>query len=429
VYAWLSRHPRLVDGIPAFLLGLLAVTQTVAQRHSPALLSVLAILMVAPIVVRRAHPVAAFAWSAAVGAVVVLIPGSKPNSADLAILILIYTVAKYGSRRASLPALAVCVGGSIVGALMWIPGIDGSALTSILFIGPAVISWVLGDSMRYRRAYLLALEDRAARLEAERDAQAKVAAAAERARIARELHDVIAHNVSVMVVQADGAGYALQHEPDRTRQALAAIAQTGRDALTEMRRLLGVLRDGDEGAHLAPQPGLAQLRELVDQARLAGMSVSLTVDGEPRPLPEGAELAAYRVVQESLTNTRKHAGLAVAASVTLRFQPGCLVLRVTDNGRGAAAAGGAGHGLAGMRERIAMYGGTMEAGPMPDGGFQVTAWLPVPGQQPVANGRGPARLAGQRGPAAPAEQASQRLGAVQPGAASAPAGQQPGGAG
>src|SRR5215472_3312020 len=226
--------------------------------------------------------------------------------------------------------------------------------------------------MRYRRAYYAGLEERAAQLERDRDAQARIAAAAERARIARELHDVIAHNVSVMVVQADGASYALRSEPDRT-----AISQTGRQALAEMRRLLGILRSDDQQADLAPVPGLDQLRELLDQARRAGMSVSLTLEGAARPLPEGAELAAYRVVQESLTNTRKHGGLAAAAAVTLRYEPDALVLEVTDDGLGAAAIGdGPGHGLTGMRERIEMYGGTVQAGPLPGGGYQVTARLP-----------------------------------------------------
>ena len=188
---------------------------------------------------------------------------------------------------------------------------------------------------------------------------------------------MIAHNVSVMVVQADGASYALHSDPERAGQALAAISHTGRKALTEMRRLLGVLRSGDERADLAPVPGLDQLRELVDQARQAGMSVSLSLDGPPRPLPEGAELAAYRVVQESLTNTRKHGGLAAAAAVSLRYEPDGLVLQVTDDGLGAAAAAdGPGHGLTGMRERIEMYGGTIHAGPLPSGGYQVTARLP-----------------------------------------------------
>jgi signal transduction histidine kinase len=248
----------------------------------------------------------------------------------------------------------------------------------VVFCATALVAWVLGDSMRYRRGYYAALEERAARLEREADAQAQIATAAERARIARELHDVIAHHVSVMVVQADGAGYALETSPERARQALAAISATGRQALTEMRRLLGLLRSGDTQVQLAPQPGLGQLRELVAQARAAGMSVSLTQEGAPRPLPEGAELAAYRVVQESLTNTRKHAGPAAAAAVTLRYAEVGLVVQVSDDGRGAgAAADGTGHGLAGMRERVEMYGGTMTAGPLPRGGYQVTARIPA----------------------------------------------------
>jgi len=287
----------------------------------------------------------------------------------------------------------VCLVGASVAVARWVPAQTGLVqqvlLAGVIFSGTALVAWVLGDSMRYRRAYLTALEGRAARLERERDVQAQIATAAERARIARELHDVIAHNVSVMVVQADGASYALRTDPERAGQALAAISHTGRKALAEMRRLLGILRSGDEPAGLAPVPGLDQLRELVEQARQAGMSVSLSLDGPPRPLPEGAELAAYRVVQESLTNTRKHGGLAAAAAVALRYQPDGLVLQVTDDGLGAAAgAEGPGHGLTGMRERIEMYGGTIHAGPLPGGGYQVTARLPsaAPADQPVLDG-------------------------------------------
>jgi signal transduction histidine kinase len=256
-----------------------------------------------------------------------------------------------------------------------------------------VLVWVLGDSMRYRRGYYAALEDRAARLEAERDAQAKVAAAAERARIARELHDVIAHHVSVMVVQADGAGYALHSDVATAETALKAISSTGRQALTEMRRLLGVLRTTGDQAGLAPVPGLDELRELLDQARSAGLAVTYTLTGTPRDLPDGAELAAYRVVQESLTNTRKHAGLAASAAVKLRYEPDGLTVEVTDDGMATPAGEPAGHGLAGMRERIAMYGGTVQAGPLPGGGFRVLAKLPCepaagcpPGAPPEGNG-------------------------------------------
>ena len=232
--------------------------------------------------------------------------------------------------------------------------------------------------MRYRRAYYAALEGRAARLERERDAQAQIAAAAERARIARELHDVVAHNVSVMVVQADGASYALDNSPERARQALLAIASTGRQALTEMRRMLGVLRSDDGATGVAPLPGIAQLGELLEQTRATGLAVSFTVQGVPAPLPGGLALAAYRIVQESLTNTRKHGGPAASAEVLLRYCEDALTLQITDDGHGAAtAADGAGHGLTGMRERVALYSGTLDAGPLPGGGYQVTARLPV----------------------------------------------------
>jgi len=379
-YAWLGRHPRLVDGLLALLLALLGVGSL--TRGGDAALTQLPfmIAMIIAVVFRRRNPAAAFAVAVAAGAGQVAV-SHAPTGTDLAIPVLLYTLAAYRQRRVSLAGLAVSLAGSFIGVFVWTNRLDvyGKLLAAlVVFCATALVAWVLGDSMRYRRGYYAALEERAARLEREADAQAQIATAAERARIARELHDVIAHHVSVMVVQADGAGYALDTSPERARQALAAISATGRQALTEMRRLLGLLRSGDTRAQLAPQPGLGQLRELVEQARAAGMSVSLTQQGAPRPLPEGAELAAYRVVQESLTNTRKHAGLAAAAAVTLRYADDGLVVQVSDDGRGAGvAADGTGHGLAGMRERVEMYGGTMTAGPLPQGGYEVTARIPA----------------------------------------------------
>ena len=198
---------------------------------------------------------------------------------------------------------------------------------------------------------------------------------------------MVAHNVSVMVVQADGASYALGTDPDRAREALAAISATGRQALAEMRRLLGVLRREEEGGSSgrAPQPGIGELGELLDQARSAGLPVSFTVAGEPRPVPSGAALAAYRIVQESLTNTRKHAGQVSSASVVLGYSPDSLVLTISDDGRGdlggSAMPGAPGHGLTGMRERVAVYGGSVMAGPRPGGGFEVVATLPLASAQ------------------------------------------------
>ncbi len=381
LYAWLRRHPKLVDGVLAAVLALSGLAPAVAKGQYLLLPEVLALSV--PVVFRRAYPVIAFATVIAAGAVQV-VANTRVGMTDVAIVILLYTLAAYTPRRVSVTGLAICLAGSAAALVRWWTPAHLSALGwlftgSILFAGPSLIAWVLGDSMRYRRAYYANLEERAARLEAERGAQAQIAAAAERARIARELHDVIAHNVSVMVVQADGASYALGTDPGRAAEALAAIASTGRQALAEMRRLLGILRrDEEAGARRAPLPGIGQLGELLESTRAAGLPVSFTVEGVPQPLPGGAALAAYRIVEESLTNTRKHAGPRASAAVTLRYTEDALVLEISDDGRGAATrADGAGHGLTGMTERVAVYSGSVTAGPRPGGGFQVTARLPL----------------------------------------------------
>ncbi len=388
LYAWVRRHPRLVDGVLAVALLLTGIGPAVEKDS---LLGIpVAIGLAVPVVFRRANPIGSYAVAVVAGGIQVALD-IRPIATDLAILILLYTLAAYCSRRVSVWGLAVCLAGSAIGLVRWIefggqpalgsgPDVLGKLTTgAVVLAGPALAAWVLGDSMRYRRAYYANLEDRAARLERERDAQARVAAVAERARIARELHDVIAHNVSVMVVQADGASYALATDPAQAKQALAAISATGRQALAEMRRLLGVLRREEEGARQAraPQPGIGELGELLDQARTAGLPVSFTVEGVPQPLPGGAALAAYRIVQESLTNTRKHAGPVASASVLLRYSADALELTITDDGRGAPVPDGAGHGLTGMRERVAMFGGSVAAGPRPGGGFEVIATIPL----------------------------------------------------
>jgi signal transduction histidine kinase len=385
LYAWLRRHPMVVDGVLAAALLFGGVGPAFARGMFLGI--PLAFGLAVPVVFRRKYPVAAYYTAIAAGGLQVALD-LRPAVTDAAILILLYTLAAYTPRRTSVWGLAVCLAGSAVGILRWISLINHSLLEwltagAMLFAGPALLAWVLGDSMRYRRAYYASLEERAARLERDRDAQARIAAAAERARIARELHDVIAHNVSVMVVQADGASYALGTDPARAREALAAISATGRQALAEMRRLLGVLRREEDGAgsERAPQPGIGELGELLDQARGAGLPVSFTVEGDAQPLPGGVALAAYRIVQESLTNTRKHAGPVTSASVLLRYSPDAVLLTVSDDGSGdlggTAQPGAPGHGLTGMRERVAVYGGSVTAGPRAGGGFEVVATLPL----------------------------------------------------
>jgi signal transduction histidine kinase len=391
LYAWLRRNPRLVDGALALLL---------IYPGGGRLLGTLPFTlgMAVPVVFRRKYPVAAFAAVIAVGALQVLLL-RRPAGADLAVLVVLYTLAACRPRRVSLRGLAICLIGAATAILRWHPvrpvdGLYTAGVEAAVLGGPVLLAWMLGDSARWRRGYYQALEERAARLERERDAHALVAAAAERARIAREIHDVVAHNVSVMVVQADGAAFALGASPQRAADALAAISATGRRALAEMRSLLGVLRDpagpgGDLAPppDLAPQPGIGELGELLGQARAAGLPVSLTVSGVPRPVPEGEALAVYRVVQESLTNVRKHAGPGVTAAVSLGYAGEGLVIRVTDDGRGPAFADrpvpdgtvpdSGGHGLAGMRERIELYGGSVLTGPRPGGGYEVVARLPL----------------------------------------------------
>ncbi len=240
-----------------------------------------------------------------------------------------------------------------------------------------VVIFLIGRTILARREAGQALRDRAAEAEAGRAAHAEQAVTEERQRIARELHDVVAHHVSVIGVMATGARRMLKLDPDATDQALATIEQTSRTTLRELRRLLFLLRvESDSDAQLSPQPGLEGIRTLVDQVQEAGLPTSLKVDGDPCVLEPGVALAAYRIVQEALTNTLKHAGQAIA-EVRLRFEPEMLTIEVFDTGQGPRGSVSPGHGLLGMRERVAVYGGTLRTGPRPGGGFRVYAKIPV----------------------------------------------------
>jgi signal transduction histidine kinase len=406
LYGWLHRHPWLADAALVILL----LAGSANDFGNPAVLPA-SLALVGAVAVRRRFPVAAYAVTLAIGiAQVVAGIGPtytnsplQPTGADAGILVLLYTVAACQPRRISLPGLAACM--VVFGAAVarWNPGtgarahlVEFALVTGVIYVLLPVTAWVLGDSVAHRRARLAGLEERAVRAERERDAQTQIAAAAERVRIARELHDVIAHNLTVIVAQADGGAYAFDAAPERSRQALALIGATGRQALSEMSSLLGILRTGPEEPPLAPAPAAAEIAQLVVQAREAGMRVSHTVEGDVRPLPGGLSQAAYRIAQEALTNIRKHAGPQAAAAVTVHYGPDELLVSVADDGHGDAGppaslprygdqavrprgrAGTAGHGLPGMRERAALYGGTVQAGPRPSGGFEVTARLPLP---------------------------------------------------
>ncbi|MFI0164188.1 sensor histidine kinase [Streptomyces sp. NPDC017095] len=394
LYDFLRRHPTGVDAFWAVVLfgmsGLSVVSLDGVRDHHgtvPAGLAVSAVLC-AVVALRRRLP-EPMLLVALVAGLAQLVLDVETTVADFALLVITYTVAAVGARWSSRLALAVSLCAATAAQIRWPAentGFPGQAAIAVFQTVPFALAWVLGDSMRTRRAYFAQLEERAARLEKEREAQAKVAVAAERARIARELHDVVAHNVSVMVVQADGAAYVMDAAPDQAKTALETISSTGRQALAEMRRLLGVLRTGEhqESGEYVPQPDVEQIDDLVEQCRTSGLPVDFKVEGTPRPLPSGVELTAYRIVQEALTNTRKHGGPGAGASVRLVYFDDGLGLLVEDDGKGAphelyeeGGADGQGHGLIGMRERVGMVGGTLDAGPRPGGGFRISALLPL----------------------------------------------------
>ena len=294
---------------------------------------------------------------------------------DVALLIALYTVASREDRRTSLIAAGILELGVLLALARWFHGAHIRSFVGLT--GLVAAAGILGQNVRNRRRLLESLQERAARLELERDQQGRLAAAAERARIARELHDVVAHNLTVMVALADGATYTLRDSPDEAQAALETASRTGREALAEMRRLLGVLRDQDQAADAQPQPGVHEIDALVEQVRAAGLPVSYRVSPDARALPEGIQLTAYRIVQEALTNTLKHAGLSATAEVELVATDTDVRISVSDTGSSTAPANGnGGAGLRGMRERAAVYEGSVQAGPGPQGGWRVEAQLP-----------------------------------------------------
>ena len=365
-----------MDAVLAGILAVVAEAEILAgQVAGPRAAAIpLALLLTLPLAVRRAYPLpvavavsASFVLNWAVG-----VDMYSYWASVIAALVVAYTVAAHLQPRLAVLALACLYAAVVVSAL----GTSGLLWGGILIGGAALA----GFGLRDRRRHVSQLAELAHQLELARDENARTAVAGERARIARELHDVVAHSVSVMVVQAGAAEEVLAAAPDRAREPLRSIQDTGRQALVELRRLLGVLRtDGSEAA-LAPQPGLDQVAALAAQVREAGVAVDLRVDGERDRVPAGVDLAAYRIVQGALTNVLKHAGASHAA-VRVGYRPDLIELEIFDDGCAPPATGqatnGTGHGLIGMRERASLYGGVVEARPRPEGGFAVRARLPV----------------------------------------------------
>jgi signal transduction histidine kinase len=388
----ISSRPLVVDTLIALGLSALSIFTLLGGGTDLGTLDPLSVTLVllqsVPLALRRVAPAPVFI----VTFTALVLQGmlmTNSYAAPLGSLIALFTVAERLDRRTS-GVLALLGGLAIVGLNLYLnalpQGLSGLIQTDLAIFA----TWVLGTWAKERRAYVGTVEERATRLEREREQRDAEAVAEERERIARELHDVVTHHVSVIVIQAGAGLRAIEKRPVEARKALAAIDSTGRLALADMRRMLGILATptpsgeivgaGDAMTDpLAPMPGFDRLGELLEQVRATGLPVELAVEGDPRRLDPGIELSAYRIIQEALTNTLKHARGATA-QVRVRYGTAELDIDVTDRGgtgdRGIGVPGESGRGLIGMRERVAVFGGRFEAGPMP-GGFRVSARLPI----------------------------------------------------
>ncbi|WP_442815770.1 sensor histidine kinase [Streptomyces sp. NBC_01207] len=368
-----DRVPPLVWDAAVPTLLLLNVVTTHPARELP-VAAALTTALALPLLWRRRAPLAVFGAVAAAAFVQWLVDVQLP--ADIALLVALYTAAAHTGRRGTLLAAAVVEGGAVLACLRWAP--DGAFLTPFVALSATVVAAaVLGVNVRTTRAYLAAVQERAARLALHQQQQARLAVAEERARITREMHDIVTHNLSVMVALTDAAVYAQHRSPDRATAAMLQISETGRQALTDMRRSLGVLRTGEPDDERHPLPGIAQLEALADQMGAAGLSTHLEVRGGHTHVPATAQLTVYRLVQEALTNTLKHTPADTRATVLVECSAQAVGVDVTDSGPRPAlpAAAPSGHGIPGMRERAAAYGGTLRAGPLPGGGWGVQTRL------------------------------------------------------
>ena len=382
-----ARRPRRSDLVLAGVVTLIAQAETWATpsyEPKPGY-AVAALAMTAPLVWRRVAPIAVVA-ATFVPLFGLEAAGEQLDSAYVMLVLLVAfaAVGTYCERGRAIAGLLLGLG--LLAVLILIENSTAGADEPVaagdfVFIAAIVgVVWALAVGLRERSLRTSELEERADLLERDREERARVAVAEERARIARELHDVVAHSVSVIAVQTGSLRRRLRHDRPAEAEELAGTEETARQALAEMRRLLGLLRaDDEEGLALAPQPGIGQVDRLVEQVRETGLAVELDVVGQGRALPPGVDLAAYRIVQEALTNVLKHAGPA-RARVGVWFGERELELEVTDDGRGPSTdVNGGGHGLVGMRERVALYGGSLSAQGRDEGGFAVRARLPIAG--------------------------------------------------
>ncbi|MFF4815533.1 sensor histidine kinase [Kitasatospora sp. NPDC001309] len=391
----LRPPPAVRESLPLALL-LLHVAATRAPREFP-VAAALTVALALPLVWRHRAPRAVF--GAVAGAAFVQWLAGVQLPADVCLLVALHAVAAHAGRRDALLAGAVVEGGALLACLRW--ATEGAFLAPFVALSAAVVAAAaLGANARTTRAYLAALEERATHLERQQDQQARLAVAEERTHIAREVHDIVTHNLSVMVALTDAAVHAQHRSPERATAAMVQASETGRQALTDMRRSLGILRTDEPDAQRHPLPGLAQLEALAERMRAAGLATRVELRGGHAHVPATAQLTVYRLVQEALTNTFKHSPAGTRAEVQVRCSAATVTVDVTDSGPGTAsrpdpgtgtASGGRtgagaaapGHGIPGMRERCAAYGGTLRAGPLPGGGWGVHTRLLLDGDGAV----------------------------------------------
>ncbi len=370
-----TRRPLAYDVALMLAVNAVTIVPLIVGNENRPWVWVLDQALVLPLVLRRRYPFGVFAFMSAVAFIVWLL--NVPLAAAFGLALALFTVAAQQSRTRALVAAAVLEVGVVLASVRFAPARDGLIGSLVLLSGLVLAGLFGGIALSTHRAYLESMVDRTRRLELERDQQAHIAATAERTRIAREMHDIVAHSISVIIALADGAALSNDQGPRQATDAMWKVSETGRQALAEMRRLLGVLRDDATHTDLAPQPGIARLDDLVDAVRATGLPVDVVVSGERRPMPATAEATVYRIVQEGLTNTMKHAADPSQVVLTLDWAADMLRIEITDDGHGGVGQPLDGHGLTGMAERTAMFGGSVLAGPVPGGGWRVSARLPV----------------------------------------------------
>jgi signal transduction histidine kinase len=381
-----TRWPRATDAVLAIALFLLFVFVTSEEPNDDLVIRAVGDIPIGEFIVfavacgaliwRRSQPLVVLAVTLAASTLSLVLDYS--DIVGFAMLVALYGVGRYVTDNTW---SYIGVGGAIA-VVMIGDLIDRAPATDFAFAFLVLfVLWYIGRRIRIRGSYLRLLQERAARLEKDQAAEARRAVAEERTRIARELHDVVAHRVTLMTVQAGAAKTVAADDPAGALQAMEAVEQAGRQALGELRHLLGVLRPEAEVDGLGPQPGIADIPRLVDQFAEAGLDVSLTTDALPTDLPARVDLSAYRIVQEALTNALKHAGLGARADVRISTDNHGVAIEVLDTGHGVTMLPGSGHGIVGMRERALLLGGSLDAGPRPGGGFQVVAHLPIGANQ------------------------------------------------